>query len=76
MSLPIAVEIRADLPKIRQTLLNLLGNATKFTAKGRITLSVRRIKPRISSTGVNSAARQLDGADSILDQGHGHRHDA
>jgi signal transduction histidine kinase len=48
--------IRADLPKIRQTLLNLLGNATKFTAKGRITLSVRRIKRRISSDGVNSAA--------------------
>ena len=48
--------IRADLPKIRQTLLNLLGNATKFTAKGRITLSVRRIKPRISSDDVNSAA--------------------
>jgi signal transduction histidine kinase/CheY-like chemotaxis protein len=35
--------IRADLPKIRQTLLNLLSNASKFTDKGRITLSVRRV---------------------------------
>lgn len=34
--------IRADLTKIRQTLFNLLSNATKFTEKGEITLTVRR----------------------------------
>jgi signal transduction histidine kinase len=48
--------IRADLTKIRQTLLNLLGNATKFTERGRITLSVRRIKNRLSSDEANRAA--------------------
>jgi signal transduction histidine kinase/CheY-like chemotaxis protein len=35
--------IRADLTKIRQTLLNLLSNASKFTDRGKITLSVRRV---------------------------------
>ena len=43
--------IRADLTKIRQTLLNLLSNASKFTEKGRITLTVRRLygEPDLSS---------------------------
>src|SRR5207344_2342709 len=36
--------IVADLTKIRQTLFNLLSNATKFTEKGTITLTVRRIQ--------------------------------
>jgi signal transduction histidine kinase len=48
--------IRADLPKIRQTLLNLLGNATKFTERGRITLSVRRVKRTLSSEEADRAA--------------------
>ena len=49
--------IRADLPKIRQTLLNLLGNATKFTEGGQITFSVRRIKTKLSSVDADSTAR-------------------
>ena len=48
--------IRSDLAKIRQTLLNLLGNATKLTARGRITLSVRRMETKLPSDGANSAA--------------------
>ena len=34
--------VRADLTKLRQTLFNLLSNATKFTENGRITLGARR----------------------------------
>ena len=48
--------IRSDLQKIRQTLLNLLGNATKFTTGGRITLSVRRTKTKPSSDHAPSSA--------------------
>ena len=34
--------MRADLTKVRQSLLNLLSNAAKFTSEGQVTLSVER----------------------------------
>ncbi len=36
-------DMTSDLTKIRQALLNLLGNAAKFTRSGSVTLSVSRI---------------------------------
>ena len=36
--------LRADLTKVRQSLLNLMSNAAKFTKDGRVTLSARRVE--------------------------------
>ena len=60
-------EMRADLTKTRQILLNLISNAAKFTDDGVITLDVRRrqIENRdwvafaVTDTGVGMSADQL-----------------
>ncbi len=59
--------MRADLTKVRQTLFNLLSNASKFTDKGLITLSADRvvdpagdrIRIRVSDTGIGMTPEQL-----------------
>jgi len=40
-------QMHADLTKVRQTLFNLLSNASKFTEKGTITLRVNRSEGRV-----------------------------
>ena len=57
--------IRADQTKVRQTLFNLLSNASKFTDKGMIRLEVRRtVAPdqvifRVTDTGIGMTPEQL-----------------
>jgi signal transduction histidine kinase/CheY-like chemotaxis protein len=56
--------IRADAKRLRQILLNLLGNAVRFTDRGKITLLVdmRREVARlvVSDTGIGIAERDLE----------------
>lgn len=60
---PAVRTMRTDQTKLRQILSNLLGNANKFTSKGRIDLTVRPIGDKISfevkDTGVGISAEQL-----------------
>jgi signal transduction histidine kinase len=54
--------MRADLMKTRQILLNLLGNAAKFTRAGTISIDVRRtsesIEFTVADTGIGMTAEQ------------------
>ncbi len=62
--------VRVDEKRLRQVLINLLGNAIKFTDRGRVTFSVERISTstpghfiarfRITDTGVGMAPDHLD----------------
>jgi signal transduction histidine kinase/ActR/RegA family two-component response regulator len=62
--------MRVDVTKLRQSLLNLLGNAAKFTRQGDVELSVARLPPapdsdddriefRVRDSGIGLSAEQL-----------------
>ncbi len=62
-------DMQSDLTKVRQILLNLLGNAAKFTEDGIITLAVsreaqragdERVVFRVSDTGIGMTPEQLE----------------
>ncbi|NET36409.1 MAG: response regulator [Cyanothece sp. SIO1E1] len=57
--------VKTDEGKLRQVLINLLGNAIKFTAQGQVTLRVRYPTPQIlyfdvEDTGPGIAADEID----------------
>ena len=59
----------SDFTKVRQTLLNLLGNAAKFSENGAITLSVTRtagtagdrLRFEVADQGIGMTSEQIDG---------------
>ncbi len=60
-------QMRADLTRVRQILLNLLSNAAKFTENGTVSLDVERVKIegvrciafRVGDTGIGMTSEQL-----------------
>ena len=57
-------EMYSDLTKVRQTLLNLTGNASKFTEAGTITMTARRdgddVVFEVTDTGIGIAPEHMD----------------
>jgi signal transduction histidine kinase len=59
--------MRADVTKVRQSLVNLLANASKFTARGSVTLEALRegrgeaewLIFRVRDTGIGMTAEQM-----------------
>jgi ammonium transporter len=60
---PTIGKMRADLTKVRQALLNLLSNASKFTEKGQVTLTVERremwVHFAVRDTGIGMTTEQM-----------------
>ena len=56
--------VRADEKRVRQILINLLGNAVKFTQQGEVRLSIRHVREmatfEVSDTGPGIAPEELD----------------
>ncbi|MGB3511649.1 MAG: ATP-binding protein [Microcoleaceae cyanobacterium] len=50
----------ADMPKVRQVLLNLLSNAAKFTENGLITVTVERVRNKKLKNNPQKASQSLN----------------
>src|SRR5262249_4327245 len=66
---PAAVDLVADVPRLRRVLGNLVGNAIRFTIEGTVTVSARRVGDRVhivvADTGVGIPPEELS---AIFDQ--------
>lgn len=64
-ALPLPAMVRVDATRVRQVLLNLLGNARKFTLRGEVAVRVRHEQGcamfEVSDTGIGMSEAQLAG---------------
>jgi signal transduction histidine kinase len=60
---PVPLRLRSDEKKLRQILINLAGNAAKFTERGRVTLGVAvdegLVRLRVADTGIGIRPEDL-----------------
>ena len=58
------IRVRSDPGKVRQILINLMGNATKFTERGRISIEVKQDTTvafvNVTDTGIGIASANLE----------------
>lgn len=70
------VRIRADGARLRQIVMNLAGNAVKFTEKGGVGLSIRReneqLRIEVADTGPGIPAQRLEAIFEEFEQVEGH----
>ncbi|WP_052263315.1 ATP-binding protein [Geobacter pickeringii] len=75
----VPIRLKGDPARLRQVLVNLLGNALKFTPRGRVTLTVEvelggegvALRFSVTDTGIGIPADQIDDIFESFSQGDG-----
>jgi signal transduction histidine kinase len=60
------VTLRTDRHKVKQVLVNLLGNALKFTPSGTVTLQAEMVRPKMVALAVSDTGIGIAEADQTV----------